>query len=359
MRSPRSILVGVLSVAALTMAACGSDADEPAADADGGAVPSADSSVEPADGEVELSLVGFAVPKAANNALQAKFAETAEGQGVSWVESYGASGDQSRAVAAGLDADYVHLSLEGHVTRLVDAGLVSEDWQDNSTKGMVSDSVVVFAVRDGNPLGIDSWDDLIEPGVGIVTPNPGSSGSARWNILAAWGQVIAGGGSEADAEAYLTKFFENVVALPGSGRDATTAFNSGTGDVLMTYENEAILARQNGEPLDYVVPDTTLLIENPGTITIDAPPQAAAWLEYIKTPEAQTEFARLGFRPVVDGAEIPTVEGANDPSNPFPEPGTLLTIADDFDGWPAADAKFFDADNGVVTKIQVATGKSS
>lgn len=331
----------------LVVAACGGDDDAGADGSSGG-------------GEaVTLNLVGFAVPKAANNANQALFAETPEGEGVTWNESYGASGDQSRAVAAGLEADYVHLSLEGHVTRLVEAGIVAEDWADNEHNGIVTDSVVVFAVREGNPKNIQTWDDLIQPDVGIVTPNPGSSGSARWNIMAAYGQALEATGSEAAAEAYLTSFFENVVALPGSGRDATTAFLSGTGDVLMTYENEAILARQNGEPIEYVVPDTTLLIENPGAVTVDAPPVASAWLEFLYTPQAQAEFARLGFRPVISGVEIPEVDGANDPSDPFPEPATLLTIGDDFGGWPAVDAKFFDAEDGLVTAIQVATGKSS
>ncbi len=355
MRGPRSILLGVVSVVAVVLAACGGDADEPAAD--GGSAASA-ASGEGGD-EVELSLVGFAVPKAANNAIQAKFAETPAGQGVTWVESYGASGDQSRAVAAGLEADYVHFSLEGDVTRLVEAGLVAEDWNAGPTGGIVSDSVVVFVVRPGNPKGIESWGDVVEPGVGIVTPNPGSSGSARWNILAGYGHVLANGGSEADADAFVTKLFENVVALPGSGRDATTAFLSGTGDVLLSYENEAILARQNGEDIDYIVPDTTLLIENPGAVLVDADPAAQDWLDFVLTPEAQAEFAKLGFRPVIDGVDVGTVEGANDPGDPFPTPTTLLTIAEQFGGWPEANAKYFDPETGLVTAIQTATGKSS
>ncbi|WP_284328823.1 extracellular solute-binding protein [Demequina litorisediminis] len=214
---------------------------------------------------------------------------------MTWTESYGASGDQSRAVESGLDADYVHFSLEGDVTRLVDAGLVSEDWNAGEHAGIVSQSIVVFAVRPGNPKGIEDWDDLIADDVEIVTPNPGSSGSARWNILAGWGQVIADGGSEEDAKEYTTQLFENVVALPGSGRDATSAFLSGTGDVLLSYENEAILAKQEGEELDYVVPDTTLRIDNPGAVLKDADPKAAAWLEFLYTPEAQGEFAKAGL----------------------------------------------------------------
>jgi sulfate transport system substrate-binding protein len=200
----------VLTVAALALAACGSDADESDADESAGTAvgsESADESADESTGDVELSLVGFAVPKAANNAIQAKFAETPDGQGVSWVESYGASGDQSRAVAAGLEADYVHFSLEGDVTRLVEAGLVAEDWNAGPTDGIGSESVVVLVVRPGNPKGIETWDDVVEPGVGVVTPNPGSSGSARWNILAAYGHVLANRGSDADADAFVTKLF--------------------------------------------------------------------------------------------------------------------------------------------------------
>lgn len=309
--------------------------------------------------EVTLSLVGFAVPKAANNALQANWAETEEGRGVRWEESYGASGDQSRAVVAGLKADYVHFSLEGDVTRLVEEGLVASDWNEGPTRGIVSSSVVVLAVRPGNPKNIKSWDDLVRRGIGVVTPNPGSSGSARWNIMAAYGHVIGNGGTEADADEFVTSLFENIVALPGSGRDATTAFLAGTGDVLLSYENEAILARQNGERLDYIVPDTTLLIENPGAVLDGAHPKAAKWLEYILTPESQAEFARLGFRPVVENAEIPEVKGANDTKHPFPAPKKLLTIGDDFGGWDAVNTKYFDPDGGLVTAIQAATGKSS
>lgn len=303
----------------------------------------------------QLSLVGFAVPKAANDAAQAAFAKTSAGAGTTWTTSYGASGDQSRAVESGLDADYVHFSLTGDITRLVDAGLVAETWDDGEHQGIVSDSVVVLVVREGNPKDIRGWQDLVRDDVAIVSPNPGSSGSARWNILAAYGSVIANGGTEAEAAAYLTKFFSNVAALPGSGRDATTAFTSGTGDVLISYENEAILARQNGETFDYVVPPETLLIENPAAVLKDAAPEATAYLDFLLTADGQREFAAKGFRPIVDVGDI-EVEGANDPTNPFPAPEKLLTIADDFGGWSATNDKFF-GDAGIVTTIQQETGK--
>lgn len=340
---------GVVAVAAMGLAAC----------APGSTAPTDPTSATGAGDPVTLNLVAFAVPKAANNAIQKLWAEQGPGANVTWVESYGASGDQSRAVVSGLEADYVHFSLEGDVTRLVEAGLVDEDWNAGPTGGIVSSSVVVFVVREGNPKNIQDWDDLIADDVTIVTPNPGSSGSARWNILAGWGSIIAAGGSEDDAIAYTTALFNNIVALPGSGRDATSAFLAGTGDVLLSYENEAILARQQGEKLDYVIPSTSLRIDNPGAVLKDAQPKAKEWLEFLYTPEAQAEFAKLGFRPVIDGVTVEQVEGANDPANAFPPITTLLNINDDFGGWAEANPKFFDADNGIITNIQVATGKSS
>ncbi len=335
------VAAAVSAAGLLALAACGGGASA----GDGGSGSSS-----------TLSLVGFSVLEAANKPIIESFNQTPDGKGVGFETSYGASGDQSRAVEAGLDADFVHYSLEGDVTRLVDAGLVDQDWNTGPTKGILTQSVVVLVVRKGNPKNIKGWDDLVKPGVGIVTPNPGSSGSARWNILGAWGHVIADGGSEADAKDYLTKFFKNTVALPSSGRDATTAFASGNGDVLISYENEAILARQNGEDFDYIVPDDTLLIENPGAVTKDADPKAQAWLDYLVGKEAQTEYAKSGFRPLVDVGDV-EVEGANDPGNPFPEPKKLLTIAEDFNGWGEAADKFFDEETGIVPAIQKETGK--
>jgi sulfate transport system substrate-binding protein len=308
-------------------------------------------------GAVELSLVGFAVPKAGNDAAQALWAKTPDGQGVTWTTSYGASGDQSRAVAAGLKADYVVFSVGSDMTRLVDAGLVAKDWDAGPNKGIVSTSVVVLVVRNGNPKNIHGWDDIVKPGIGIVTPNPGSSGSARWNILAAWSHIVANGGTEAEATEFLTKFFQNTVALPGSGRDATTAFQGGTGDVLISYENEAILARQNGADFEYIVPDTTLKIENPGAVTVGANPKAKSYLDFVLSDEGQEAFASKGFRPL-DPSLTVDVPGANDPSNPFPAPKTLTTIDGDFGGWSAVSTKFFDEDTGIITKIQQETGKS-
>jgi sulfate transport system substrate-binding protein len=308
-------------------------------------------------GTTTLHLVGYAVPKEANNAIQKKFADTPEGKGVVWEESYGASGDQSRAVVNGLKADFVNFSLEGDVTRLVKAGLVDEGWKSGPTKGIVSDSTVVIVVQQGNPLGIKDWSDLTKPGVKIVTPNPASSGSARWNILAAYQQVIANGGTEADAKAYLTKFFEHVAALPGSGRDATNAFKQGAANVLISYENEAILARQSGEKFDYIVPAATIKIEAPGAVLKNADPKAKAYLDFVLSQAGQEEFVKKGFRPAVQGTPVGQVTGANDLTKPFPVPAKLFTISD-LGGWDAVNKKFFDEGTGIVPEIQKATGKA-
>jgi sulfate/thiosulfate-binding protein len=309
-----------------------------------------------------LSVVGYSVLEAANKPIFADFQKTDEGRDVEFQTSYGASGDQSRAVEGGLDADVVHFSLETDVTRLVDAGLVAKDWKDNATKGIATSSVVVFVVRKGNPKNIATWDDIVQPGVEIITPNPGSSGSARWNILAGWAHVAGNGGSEAEAESYLTKLLNNTIALPSSGRDATTSFTEGNGDVLLSYENEAILAKQNGADVDYVVPPDTLLIENPAAVTTDADTTAEDFLAFLTGPEAQADYAQSGFRPVVDGVDVAEVEGANDPSDPFPTPEKLFTIDDDFDGWATAADKFFaDGEDGgevgIVPQLQQDTGK--
>ena len=324
----------------------------------GGATSSAGGSGSAGGAATEvIHLVGYSVPKEANGAIQKKFQATPAGQGVTFEEAYGPSGDQSRAVVNGLAADYVSFSLEPDVTRLVKAGLVDQSWNGGATKGMVAASVVVIAVRKGNPKGIQGWDDLIKPGIKIITPNPASSGSARWNTLAAYQHTIADGGSDAEAKDYLTKFFSNVQSLPGSGRDATNAFLSGDADALISYENEAILARQSGEDFDYVVPEETIKIENPAAITTKATPKAKDYLDFVLSADGQSEFVAKGFRPVVAGTPTADVEGANDPANPFPTPEKLFTIAD-LGGWETVNTTFFEDKTGIVSQVQQATGKS-
>jgi len=339
MKPARATIIAMLAAAALAVSACG-----------GGGGGSGDAGT--------LSIVGFAVPEAANKAIAAQWNKTADGKGVRFKTSYGASGDQSRAVVSGLKADYVHFSVSSDVTRLVDADLVDANWDDGPNKGIVSSSIVVLAVRKGNPKNIKDWDDLIRPDVKIVTPNPASSGAARWNALAAWGHISANGGTDAQAQDYVAKLFANVVSLPNSGRDATTSFLSGTGDVLLAYENEAILATQNGEELDWVIPKTTILIQNPGAILKNAHPKAQSWLNFVLSKDGQRQFALKGFRPIIDGVDTTGIKGARDPDTPFPTPEKLLTVDKDFQSWSALSKKFFDEKEGIIVKIIAASGKS-
>jgi sulfate transport system substrate-binding protein len=310
------------------------------------------------DASKTINVVGYSVLQQANKGVEAAFEQTAAGKGVSFKESYGASGDQSRAVLAGAKADEVHLSLEPDVQKLVDGGIVDANWKDNATKGICTQSIVVFGVRPGNPKNIHTWADLTKPGVQIVTPNPASSGSAKWNLLAAYGSAMGKG--DAAASDYMKSFFKNVVAMPDSGRDATTAFTGGTGDVLISYENEVILARQSGTDLDYVVPDSSLLIQNPCALTKDASPTAQKWLDFQKSADGQKLYEETGYRPLDNVASQigdVDVKGVENAADPFPVPAKLLTIDKDFGGWSSANTKYFDDSDGILTKLQAAAGK--
>jgi sulfate transport system substrate-binding protein len=298
-----------------------------------------------------VSVVGFSVMKTANERLIAAFQKTDEGKGVKFTTSYGASGDQARAVIGGLHADEVHFSLEPDMAKLVDSGDVSKDWNQNATDGILTDSIVVFLVRKGNPLGIKTWEDLTKPGVKVITPNPESSGSAKWNLLAAWAHAAhAPGGSDAKAKQYVTKLLENTIAMPASGNDAMASFLAGNGDVLVAYENDSIASRAAGNDVDYVIPDDTLLIENPAAVTTDATPAAKDFLDFQLSKEGQTLYAKAGFRPVISGVKT-DVPGVETPNDPFPEVKTLYTLDKDFGGWSQADPKYFDDENGIITKI--------
>jgi sulfate/thiosulfate transport system substrate-binding protein len=304
-------------------------------------------------GAGRVAIVAYSVPKPAYDALESAFGRTAAGKAVRFTASYGASGDQSRAVGNGQHADYVAFSILPDLTKLVPK-FVADGWDSGPTNGLVSDSVVVIAVRKGNPKHITGWDDLTKPGIKIVTPDPGSSGSAKWNLLAAYAHGLAGGGDSA-AQAYLRKFAANIVSKPESGSKATQTFLSGTGDALISYENEAITARQKGQSLDYLVPSDTVLIENPAAVTKQAPQAAKDFLAFVQSPAGQQIFASKGYRPVLTGVSVGTVPGANDPADPFPAPQTLTTIAE-LGGWSKVNSGYFDKSNGIITKILAGSG---
>ena len=299
----------------------------------------------------KVSLVAYSTPKEAYAALIPAFNKTPAGKGVRFTQSYGASGDQSRAVESGLGADVVAFSLEPDISRLVKAGLVASNWNADAHKGIVTDSVVVLAVRKGNPKHIRGWADLVKPGVQVITPNPFTSGGARWNVMAAYGSQIAQGRSEAQATKYLTDLFHNVAVQDKSARDALQTFTGGKGDVLISYENEAITAQQKGQKVDYVIPDQTILIENPIAVTKDSgnAKKAQAFVDYLRTPPAQKIFAAKGYRPV-DPSLV-------DPKK-YPSPKDLFTIGK-FGGWSVVSAKFFDKSKGVVAGIEKGLGVST
>jgi sulfate transport system substrate-binding protein len=300
-----------------------------------------------------VAVVGFSVLKPGYDAVEKAFQATPAGRGVSFSQSFGASGSQSTAVSSGQPADYVGLSLEPDMAKLVPA-FVDPSWNSGPSKGVGTSSVVVIVVRAGNPLHITGWDDLIRPGVQIVTPDPATSGSAKWNILAAYSHGRRNGGEDG-AKAYLAEFFANVVSKPASGADAITAFLAGTGNVLISYENEAIAAKQAGKQLDYVVPADTFKIENPVAVTKNASAAATRFLDYVESDAGQKVFASVGFRPL-NPADVPaTVKGANDPSDPYPAVSKLETI-DDLGGWTRVNTEFFDPDNGIVAQIEKANG---
>ena len=290
-----------------------------------------------ADGK-KLTLVAYSTPREVYAELTKSFAKTNAGKGVAFDESYGSSGEQSRAVESGLPADVVAFSLEPDLTRLVDAGIVAGGWNEGAHKGMVTNSVVVFAVRKGNPKGIKTWDDLVKDGVEVITPNPFTSGGARWNVMAAYGAKKDVG--------YLRELFRHVSVQDKSARESLQTFTGGKGDVLLAYENEAILAQEKGEELAYVVPDETILIENPIAFTKDAPEAARAFVEYVRTPEAQHVFFEAGYRPYSTGILDDTE---------FPQPRGLFTI-DDLGGWDKVQKQFFDREDGIMAGIQREVG---
>ena len=330
-----------LAVTATLLAACGGGGSSDVAG--GGNQPAA---------ETTLTLVAYAVPEPGWSKIIPAFAATPEGKGVAVTTSYGASGDQSRAVVDGKPADIVNFSVEPDVSRLVKANKVAKDWNADATKGIPFGSVVSLVVRKGNPKNIKDWDDLLQPGIEVVTPSPLSSGSAKWNLLAPYAAKSDGGKDPQAGLDYVNKLVtEHVKTRPGSGREATDVFLQGTGDVLISYENEAINTERQGKPVEHINPPQTFKIENPVAVVTSSAhlDKATALKNYLFTKEGQKIWAQAGFRPV-----DPSV--AQDFATDFPTPQKLWTIAD-LGGWNAVDPALFDKDNGSITKIyKQATG---
>ncbi|HEX6666883.1 MAG TPA: extracellular solute-binding protein [Solirubrobacterales bacterium] len=344
----RSVKVG-LSAAILTLLlavfaiGCGGSDDDSTGSGDTGGSSS---------GGGKLDVVGYSTPEAVyTEFLEPAFEKTSGGEGVSFSNSFGASGDQSRAVVAGQPASVVHFAQGGDMERLVEEGeLVAPDWDKGKYKGIAQNSVVVITVRKGNPEGIKSFEDVLNKDVDVVTPNPFSSGAARWNIMAVYGSEINAGKSPDEALAAVKTLLEKAVAQPGSARDALSAFTQGQGDVLLGYENEAIKAVDEGEDVEYVIPPSTIQIETPIAVTTDAPePAAQDFLDFIWSDEGQEIWAETGYRPV---------NPALVDEKQFPTPKDLFTI-DQFGGWGKVNDEFFDDETGSVAKIETELGVST
>jgi sulfate/thiosulfate-binding protein len=319
------------SVAVFGLAACGGDA--------GGS-----------SDKVTLALVAYSTPQEAYEQIIQAFQETPEGENIEFTTSFGGSGDQSRAVESGLPADIVAFSLEPDMTRVVKAGIVAEDWNADEHNGMVTDSVVVIATREGNPKNLTSWESLTAPGVEVITPNPFTSGGARWNVLAAYGAASDVGADHDAGVAYLNALFANVPVQDDSARKSLQTFAGGKGDAILAYENEAIFANQNGQELEYTVPDETILIENPVAVTetSEHPDEAQAFLDFLRSEDAQRIFLENGYRPVNEDV---AAEGD------FPEPSGLFTIAD-LGGWPEVTDQFFNTDGSIMLDVERSIGVS-
>lgn len=308
--------------------------------------------------DVELTLVSYAVPKAAHDAIIPKFVEQwkkEKGQNVVFKQSYGGSGSQTRAIIDGLEADITHLALAADTGKLVKAGLVSSDWTTKvPNDGIVAKTVAAIITREGNPKNIKTFNDLTRDDVKWVTANPKTSGGARWNFLALWDAALKSGGDEAKAKEFVTKAYKNVAVLTKDARESTDAFaKQGQGDALINYENEVLLAIDKGEKLEYVIPETNVSIDTPLAVVdknVDkhgTREVAEAFAKFLFTPEAQQEFVKLGYRPV-DAAAAKQKENVDK----YPAVKTLGTIKD-YGGWDEVQTKFFE-DGAVFDQVEAA-----
>ena len=332
----RSFVPALALLAALAAAGCGGASDTKGdATASGGG----------GDDSTTLSLVAYSTPEVVYDQIIPAFQKSDAGKGVKFKSSFGASGEQSRAVEAGLKADVVHFSLAPDVDRLVKANLVAKDWPTATPHdGFPETSLVSFVVRKGNPKGIKGWDDLLKPGVKVITPNPFTSGAAKWNLLAGY----AHGGID-----YLSKLIKDHVPVqPKSGREALQTFTSGEGDVLISYEYEYTTAVKKGEKgIELVQPQDTLKIENPIALTDSANPAAKKFVDFVFSPAGQQAFADWGYRPT-----DPATLARN--KDKFPDPAKVTTI-DKLGGWSKLDDELFDPEKGSVAKIEDDAGVST
>ncbi|MBP8251140.1 MAG: sulfate ABC transporter substrate-binding protein [Herpetosiphon sp.] len=299
-------------------------------------------------GKQTIVLGAYTTPREAYGKLiplfQAKW-KAEQGSDVEFEQSYQGSGAQSRAIVEGFEADVAALSLQADIDRIKKADLITHDWTSGTNKGMVSTSIVVFAVREGNPKGIKDWADLAKPGVQILTPNPKTSGGAQWNILALYGAAKRGmvdgvpANDDAAAKAFLASVLKNVVVFDKGARESITNFEKGIGDVAITYENEVIVARKAGQKYDMVIPRSTILIENPIALIdkyVDKHGSrnvTEAFIQYLYSKEAQTIFAEYGLRSV--DPEVAKATAAQ-----FPAVQDVFTIQE-FGGWEKATPDYF------------------
>jgi sulfate/thiosulfate transport system substrate-binding protein len=340
----RSLLAAPLVSAVVLVAACG-----PGAAASRSSTRKASHSTPAASGA--LSLVAYSTPKPAFAALIKAFQATKTGKSVTFSESFGASGTQATSVIAGLPADVVNFSTALDMDKVAEAGDVSTNWAKGATGGMVTDSIVSFVVRKGNPKHIKTWADLVRPGVSVITPNPFSSGSAKWNLMAAYGAELALGKSKTEALAYLAQLLKHTASQPSSGSTALQAFLSGQGDVLLDYEDDALYALHQGEPITIVTPPETILIENPIAVTTHSanPTAAKDFVAFLLSAAGQKVWGEQGYRPV-----LPSV--AKDFH--FVKPKDLFTIAH-LGGWSKVNKAFFDPTTGSVASIEQGLGVST
>jgi len=301
-----------------------------------------------------LNLIAYSTPKAVMGKLITRFQHQPAGQGVSFSPSYGPSGSQARAIIAGQPADIAFLSTGLDVDTVADAGLVSKRWTKAPFGGIAADSVVSFVVRPGNPKHIHNWKDLVKPGVQVVTPDPFPSGSAKWNVLAAYGAMRKSGMGSHKAIQFVTKLFKHVVSQDLSGSNAAKTFFAGKGDVLITYESEAYAAFAAGQQGKLVVPKPTMLIQLPMVATKSAPSAAKAFIKYVHGPKQQKIFARSGYRPVVK-----SVLKSSDLASWRKKynTGPTFKIQDRlFGGWRKANRVWFDLSSGRMVGIERAVG---